>query len=76
MITERGLIIHFTNVASFEEDLSDRVRDRMKIWFKPIMLFRDDEKKVVTEGYPDLGVDGIMECPVEGLMCRCCLTKS
>lgn len=39
----------------------------MKTWFKPIMLLRDDEQKVVADGYPYLRVDGITGCSVKSL---------
>lgn len=61
------MIIHFTDITSFEEDLSDRIRDSVKTWFKPIMLLRNDEQKVVADGYPYLRVDSITGCAVEGL---------
>lgn len=39
----------------------------MKTRFKPIMLLRNDEQKVVADGYPYLRVDSITGCAVEGL---------
>lgn len=39
----------------------------MKTRFKSIMLLRNDEQKVVADGYPYLRVDGITGCSIEGL---------
>ncbi len=39
----------------------------MKTWFQPIMHLRNDEQKVVADGYPNLRVDSITGCSVESL---------
>ena len=67
MNRECWLIIEFTDIGSAEEHLSNRVRDGMKTWNKTITLLRDDEQKVVANGYPDLRVDGILGRSVKGL---------
>ena len=61
------LIIKFTDIRPLEEDLSDRVRDRMKTWNQTKPLLRNDEQKVVANGYPDLRIDRVLGGSVEGL---------
>jgi len=61
------LIIKITDVRPVEEDLSDRVRDRMKTRNQTIPFLRNDEQKVVANGYPDLRVNGVLGGSVEGL---------
>ena len=39
----------------------------MKTWNQIISLFRDDEQKVVANGYPDLRVDRVLVGSIEGL---------
>ena len=39
----------------------------MKTWFQSILLLRNDEQQVVTNGYPYLRVDSIASCAVKGL---------
>lgn len=61
------MIKKFTDIRPLEEDLSDRVRDRMKTWSKPIMLLRNVKQKVVANGYPYLRVNCVLGGSVEGL---------
>ena len=39
----------------------------MKTWLQPILPLRNDEQQVVTNGYPDLRVDGVHGCAIESL---------
>ena len=39
----------------------------MKTWLQSILLLRDDKQQVVTNGYPYLRVDSIVDCTVKGL---------
>ena len=39
----------------------------MKTWNQTIPLFRNDEQKIVANGYPDLRVDCVLGGSVEGL---------
>lgn len=39
----------------------------MKTWNKTISLLRNDEQKIVANGYPDLRIDRILDGSVEGL---------
>ena len=59
-------VIKVTDVASLEEDLSDRIRDKMKAWIQSILLLGNDKQKVVTDGYPYLREDCILARSVEG----------
>ena len=61
------MIIKFTDISSSEEHLSDCVRDGMKTWNKTISLLCNDEQQIVANGYPDLRVNGVLGCSVEGL---------
>ena len=38
----------------------------MKTWNKTISLLCNDEQQIVTNGYPDLRVNGVLGCSVEG----------
>lgn len=60
-------VIKVTDVASLEEDLSDRIRDKMKTRIQSILLLGNDKQKVVTDGYPYLREDCIHSRAVEGL---------
>lgn len=37
----------------------------MKTWHQSILLLRDDKQQVVTNGYPYLRVDSIVDCTVK-----------
>lgn len=39
----------------------------MKTWLQSILPLRNDEQQVVTNGYPDLRVDGVHGCAIESL---------
>lgn len=39
----------------------------MKTWNKTISLLCNDEQQIVANGYPDLRVNGVLGCSVEGL---------
>ena len=39
----------------------------MKTWIQPVSLLRNDEQKIVTNGYPYLRVHGILGSAVESL---------
>lgn len=39
----------------------------MKTWNKTISLLCNDEPQIVANGYPDLRINGVLECSVEGL---------
>ena len=39
----------------------------MKTWNKTISLLRNDEQQIVSNGYPDLRVNGVLGYSVEGL---------
>ena len=39
----------------------------MKTWNKTISLLRNDEQKIVANGYPDLHIDRILSGSIEGL---------
>ena len=39
----------------------------MKTWNKTISLLRNDEQKIVANGYPDLRIDRILGGSIEGL---------
>ena len=53
-------------VFSFEQDLPDRIRDGMKIWFQHIPLLCDDKQKIVADGYPNLREDRVHCGAIEG----------
>lgn len=59
-------VIKVTDVTSLKEDLSDRIRDKMKAWIQSILLLGNDKQKVVTDGYPYLREDCILARSVEG----------
>ncbi len=59
-------VIKVTDITSFEEDLSDRIRDKMKAWIQSILLLGNYKQKVVTNGYPYLRVDCVHSRAVEG----------
>ena len=37
----------------------------MKTWIQPVSLLRNDEQKIVTNGYPYLRVHGVLGSAVE-----------
>lgn len=37
----------------------------MKTWIQPVSLLRNDEQKIVTNGYPSLRVHGVLGSAVE-----------
>lgn len=39
----------------------------MKTWIQPVSLLRNDEQKIVTNGYPYLRVHGVLGSAVESL---------
>ena len=39
----------------------------MKTWNKTISLLCNDEPQIVTNGYPDLRINGVLECSIKGL---------
>lgn len=39
----------------------------MKTWNKAISLLCNDEQQIVSNGYPDLRVNGVLGCSVECL---------
>ena len=39
----------------------------MKVWNQTISLLRNDEQKIVANGYPDLRVDRVLGGSIEGL---------
>ncbi len=61
------LVIKVTDIAPFEEDLSDRIRDKMKTWIQSILLLGNNKQKVATDSYPYLRVDSVLGRSIEGL---------
>lgn len=39
----------------------------MKTWNKTISLLCNDEQQIVANGHPDLRINGVLGCSVEGL---------
>ena len=60
-------VIKVADVTPLEEDLSDRIRDKMKAWIQSTLLLGNDKQKVVTDGYPYLREDCIHSRTVERL---------
>ena len=58
--------IKVTDVTPLEEDLSDRIRAKMKTWIQSLLLFCNDNQKVVAVGYPYLREDCIHSRSIEG----------
>ena len=58
-------VINVTDVTSLEEDLSDRIRDKMKTRIQFVLLLGHDKQKVDTDGYSYLRKDRIHSRSVE-----------
>ena len=61
------MIIKITDFGSLEENLSDRIRDRMKTRNQTMALFLNDKQEIVIDGYIDLYVNSVQGGYVEGL---------
>ena len=64
---EVGLIEYISDIPSLEDDLTDRIRNRMTTWVQHIMFLRNDKQKIVADGNPYLRVYGILGGSVESL---------